>query len=331
MKRLFAMGAVLALALSACSDGADGGVGPAGDDGKAGKNGKSCKFKSVDDGAAYEIQCPNDTVTIRNGKDGKDGEPCTTKLSKDKTSYDLVCDGKTLATIGTKDYLMQAAPKAGRLVADGKIYNTLTFAGTTVMAQNLDYEVSPDTGSVCPPVAKGGCDTLGRHYSWATAVGLDTSYDKKSAADTLAKLGLPIRGVCPEGWHVPTRYEMTTFAQQLAAYASGLPEAVDECLAQMLADTLWTSLGGNGSPICSGKPDNQLGMSIRPSGYTQGTIFQGGYFNAWLADESGPTYAYVLSLNRKLTVLSGYDKSYKRSVRCFKDDGAIDATFIPAR
>ncbi len=330
MKRLFAMGAALALALAACSDGADGNVGPAGDDGNAGKNGKSCKFKSVDDGAAYEIQCPNDTVTVRNGKDGKDGEPCYTKLSKDKTTYDLVCDGKTLATVGVKDYLMQAAPKAGRLVADGKIYNTLTFAGTTVMAQNLDYEVSPDTGSVCPPVDKGGCDTLGRHYSWATAVGLDTSYDKKSAADTLAKLGLPIRGVCPEGWHIPTRYETTTFAQQLAAYASGLPEAVDLCFAQMLADTLWNTRG-NGDAVCHGKVNNLLGLSILPSGYTQGTTFQGGYFSAWLADESAATTAYGMTLNGKLNVLSGYNKSWKRPVRCFKDDGAIDATFIPAR
>ncbi len=70
---------------------------------------------------------------------------------------------------------------------DGKVYKTVIIDGTEWMAENLDYEVR---GSFCYEDKVENCDIYGRIYTWPLLM-------MNSSAESS-------RGVCPNGWHVPT-------------------------------------------------------------------------------------------------------------------------------
>lgn len=92
----------------------------------------------------------------------------------------------------------------GSLVYEGETYRTATIEGRVWMAENLRYM---PTGAVLEdgiwyPV--GGAESVasqGMLYDYATATG-----------NTVARTGA-IRGICPEGWHIPDSAELTTLKE----------------------------------------------------------------------------------------------------------------------
>lgn len=85
---------------------------------------------------------------------------------------------------------------------DGKRYRTVKIGNQCWMADNLNFFV---TDSRCYDDNFGNCDRYGRLYNWQQAVG--------SWEDDI------IRGVCPEGWHIPSRNEWIVFQQQATGQA----------------------------------------------------------------------------------------------------------------
>ena len=75
---------------------------------------------------------------------------------------------------------------------DGKVYKTVKIGSDEWMSENLNYQVR---GSFCYEDKAENCETYGRIYTWPMLM-MNSS---KEAG----------RGICPEGWHVPTDAEWT--------------------------------------------------------------------------------------------------------------------------
>lgn len=103
---------------------------------------------------------------------------------------------------------------------DGKAYGCAAIGARTWMTQNLDFgEMVPggrdqDDASAlsaqkyCYDDDERNCAVFGGLYQWHTAMAMPEDCDM----DLLACAGVvssPRRGICPEGWHLPTSMEWT--------------------------------------------------------------------------------------------------------------------------
>jgi uncharacterized protein (TIGR02145 family) len=115
-----------------------------------------------------------------------------------------------------------------------------------------------------------------------------------------------IRGVCPDGWHVPTQSEWS----DLFAAVGGKSNAGKVLKSQ----TDWYN-GGNGS--------DAYGFAARPAGsYGDGRFSgEGNHADFWSSTENGSYGAYDMYLTyaRVSAHLYTNDKDYGYSVRCVKD------------
>jgi uncharacterized protein (TIGR02145 family) len=111
-----------------------------------------------------------------------------------------------------------------------KVYKTVTIGGVTWMAQNLDYADSviyPSIrgGSLCYDNNPENCDIYGRLYKWGTAMdsaAVFTDKAKGCGSGKTCSISVPARGICPEGWHIPTPGEW----ESLYSAVGSVPEAL---------------------------------------------------------------------------------------------------------
>jgi len=90
---------------------------------------------------------------------------------------------------------------------DGQTYKTVTIGTQTWMAQNLNYETE---NSYCYLDIASNCTEYGRLYTWAAAMdsaGTWSTNGKGCGYNKTCSPAYPVRGVCPEGWHLPTQAE----------------------------------------------------------------------------------------------------------------------------
>lgn len=93
---------------------------------------------------------------------------------------------------------------------DGRTYRTIELSGTTWMAENLDFQ---PPGLDIPWVA-GSIDSgmkYGRLYTWTQALVLADSCANRSCS-TLVRTSP--RGLCPEGWQVPSEEDWNSLAER---------------------------------------------------------------------------------------------------------------------
>ena len=90
-----------------------------------------------------------------------------------------------------KDFFFNEDVTYGTLLdeRDGQSYRTVTIAGHEWMAENLNY---PATN-----------DVFGKTYSWVGAM------DVVNCGSRVCEINEPHRGVCPNGWHIPSGDEWT--------------------------------------------------------------------------------------------------------------------------
>lgn len=183
-----------------------------------------------------------------------------------------------------------------------QVYKFVKIGVQTWMAENLNYKTA--TGSSCYDNKEANCAKYGRLYTWATAIGKS---DATCGYGISCKLSLPVQGVCPKGWHIPSQEEFAS----LVSYLGGQSEA-----GKKLKSAIGWSKNGNG--------DGSSGFAGLPGGLKSNDdkfLNEGseGYF--WSASEVDDNHSNVMYLtDSDVGYLSDYAKVYSFSVRCKKND-----------
>ena len=246
-----------------------GDPGAKGDSGVAGSAG--CSAVEVSDGV--KITCPDgNSFTLRNGTDGKDGN-------------DGYIDGWILDS------------------RDKHLYRTVTIGKQTWMAENLNYEV--ETGSSCYNDTLSNCQKYGRFYTWAAAVGKS---EDECGYGKYCNLGNEkVRGICPEGWHLPD----TTEWGELNKAVGGR-----ETAGKKLKSTEGWNNGGNGT--------DDFGFSAVPISYREANgdyrpFGVNAFFMSSEQDTVGNMYNFYMGHDYTKTDYGHCGKNLAFPIRCLKD------------
>lgn len=184
------------------------------------------------------------------------------------------------------------------------------------MAENLKYNYKAGTAwSYCYKDSVANCDKYGRLYTWAAAMdsaGVFSTNGKGCGFELGCAPKYPVRGVCPEGWHLPD----TTEWRVLFNAAGG----------DTLAKTSLRSTSGWREGKGYGNGTDDFGFTALPGGWGGGEDYQnkeiGGFFwssNYHDMDNCRHAHYIELTLNNKDELILFDGKYYRFSVRCVKD------------
>ena len=187
---------------------------------------------------------------------------------------------------------------------DGLTYKTVKIGTQTWMAENLNYETG---NSYC---YKDNCTKYGRLYTWGAAmdsVGTWSTNGKGCGYEKKCSPTYPVRGVCPEGWHLPTQSEWNTLFTAVGGSS--------------VAGTKLKSTSGWNS---SGNGTDAFSFSALPAGlrYLSGNYDnEGNYAYFWSSTEHYSNTAYRMYLNCDYddANLDVSNRNRGFSVRCLKD------------
>ncbi len=207
----------------------------------------------------------------------------------------------------------------GKLFADARdnqVYGMVQIGEQTWMAENLNYEYSEGTAqSYCYSDDPTTCKTYGRLYTWSAAMDSAAKFSEtgKNCGDGVTcSASEAVRGVCPEGWHLPSDEEWDALKTHVAnSLFAGATDSVGYALKSTSG---WKS--GNGS--------DAFGFGALPAGIRNGVgnfldVFNTANF--WSTLASGANYAYSRAVyvgsSNMSTNMAPKKMSY--SVRCVKD------------
>ena len=198
---------------------------------------------------------------------------------------------------------------------DGLTYKTVTIGTQIWMAENLNYAYTgvpysyngntSDSISLCYNNDVSNCTKYGRLYTWAAAmdsVGIWSTNGKGCGCGVECTPTYPVRGVCPEGWHLPTQTEWNTLFTTVGG--------------KSIAGEMLKSTSINGRDAYS--------FSALPAGYWfDGRRYFGEniYAYFWSSTEFYSSRAYMMLLDYNFAEAKlNYEFKYDGfSVRCIKD------------
>ena len=277
----------------------EGKQGPKGEDGVGtpGASGKSCTAKALDGNKGYKIECDGDSVgVVLNGKDGGPG-----------------ADGKSFVDGWMVD------PR------DKQLYRTVTIGDQIWMAENLNYRylgptADEDSSSFCYQNDPANCAKYGRLYLWSAAMDSAGIIDGNTANgcgyQSDCSLGGNVRGVCPEGWHLPGYEDWETLIVTVDGSITGYDR--DNTAGSKLRSSSGWNNNGNGT--------DDYRFSALPAGYWA-DCFSSGHFVEkdysayfWSSTEVDSSHPYNMVLGGVFADLN-YEggKCHAFSVRCLKD------------
>lgn len=132
---------------------------------------------------------------------------------------------------------------------DAKSYPTIWIGSRLWMAMNLDFDTLDSSLTWCPGDTAANCTAYGRLYSWRVAMRADSTIDR------LCDVWLDSTGICPDGWHLPSKAEWTELADTLEGA---------EGLGRVLRSLSGWSRRMDGT---SGNGIDSVGFSALPAGY----------------------------------------------------------------
>lgn len=187
---------------------------------------------------------------------------------------------------------------------DGKIYKTVIIGTQTWMAENLNYVT---TGS-CYDNNPNNCTKYGRLYTWAAAMdsaGRWSTNGKGCGYYSGCTPTYPVRGVCPDGWHLPTYQEWHALLDVVGSSTVG----------QKLKSQVGWYRDGNGTDVFS--------FSALPAGYRTDKEYssEGARAFFWSSTFDEPSSARRMELRYDIDGMY-LGREYKivgGSVRCLQD------------
>lgn len=207
---------------------------------------------------------------------------------------------------------------------DNQVYRTVKIGNQTWMAQNLNYRYDQkpenakdgDSSTYCVSLATADhCFAFGHMYLWSAAMDSAAQFSTDGAGcgnGGVCNRKEPVRGICPEGWHLPSRAEFETLFETVGG--------VENAGRALKSASGWYK-DGNGN--------DKYGFSVAPAGYiyTTGLI---GYTNKgaffWSSSDNedvalspsifGPAFTY----DEDDVDLGGFvSPTFKYSIRCIKN------------
>ena len=203
---------------------------------------------------------------------------------------------------------------------DGQTYKTVTIGTQTWMAENLNYaytdvpynyiSYTSDSTSWCYKDSAEYCAKYGRLYTWAAAmdsVGTWSTNGKGCGWEAECSPTYPVRGICPEGWHLPDTTEWRTLFTAVGGKSTA---------SKMLKSTNGWNSSGNGT--------DAYAFSALPAGrrnYDGDFNYEGDRAYFWSSTEGDSSGANGMCLDyySDSAGLGNYYKYYEFSVRCLKD------------
>ena len=233
----------------------------------------------LSNGAAYSIilGCTDPAFTEYNASANTDDGSCATLPCLD----DVEMDGYSYSVVEIGDQCWFAENLRTTTYADGTAIPEVTDWGTWGgLSSGARSDYGNDAGNV---------ETYGRLYNWY-------------AVDDA-------RGLCPNGWHVPTDDEWTELETHVGANGHSGTEGT-----ALKSTSGWYI--GNGT--------DDFGFSGLPGGYRHsevGDFFPSGNIGYWWSSSSNGGDAWCLELNGSRTEIPRYIVSlrYGFSVRCLRD------------
>ncbi len=283
-------------------DGAKGDSGVKGDSGATGNNGLSAY--EIAKAGGYKGSEEEWIASLKGdsgakGDSGVAGSGCSVK--EDSVGIEITCSGGKSFTVNHGADGKDGKSLADRWMVDhrdNQLYKVVTIGDQTWMAENLNY--ATDEGSFCYNDSAKYCEKYGRLYTWVAAVGKS---EDECGYNKICGLSGKVRGVCPEGWHLPD----TTEWSKLFTAVGGDSTA---------GEKLKSLTGYNGT--------DAYGFSAFPAGFKHrdgGFFNEGGDASFWSATERNKFnayYMYLVSYN-KGAYWNYFYKDFAYSVRCLKD------------
>ena len=215
---------------------------------------------------------------------------------------------------------------------DGQTYKTVTIGTQTWMAENLNYAYGDilhknrvhifNPTSWCYDNDSVYCAKYGRLYTWAAAMdsmGRWTANGKNCGLLKTCSPTYPVRGICPEGWHLPNYDEWATLI--VAVDGSIREYNKSNTAGGKLKSTTndWNSAWNGG-----GNETDVYGFSALPAGFRENAgnfEFEGDNAFFWSSTERNRDYAWYMELFSNNNANLNYDlKQSGFSVRCVKDE-----------
>ena len=241
---------------------------------------------------------------------GDDGGSATRPSEESSSSVALSSSSSSVIPSSSSSKVTESAEVTKGSITDtrdGHSYKTVTIGSQTWMAQNLNYETA---NSYCYSNNASNCTKYGRLYTWAAAmdsVGSWSANGKGCGYGKTCSPTYPVRGVCPEGWHLPTQTEWNTLFTAVGGQSTA---------GKMLKSTSGWNSSGNGTDAYS--------FSALPAGGRGGNghfNYEGNNAYFWSSTDDNSYYAYsmILYYNGDYAGLDDGNEGYGFSVRCVKD------------
>ncbi|NVO21519.1 MAG: hypothetical protein HXX13_17590 [Bacteroidetes bacterium] len=205
-------------------------------------------------------------------------------------------------SFGADDYSYAKCGEPFTDPRDGQVYQTVCFGKHQWMAQNLNYNAA---GSITYDNDPYNGSIYGRLYDWTTLMqGADSSSLNPSG----------VRGVCPQGWHIPSNRE---FAVMVGLFGGS------QLAGGALKSTspLWNSPNTGAT--------NSSGFSGLPGGYAYEGTYPITFYSLGDASQFATSTRSLNGTNAIVWILSSSDGATgstgsallgSNSVRCVKDD-----------
>ena len=245
---------------------------------------------------------------------------------------------------------------------EGNVYNTVQIGNQCWTKENMRCTTSPSTGANIFIPGTGGSTSYvskfarkpnaengwvrdvtfyGLLYNWNAAVDtFNTSFWETGSNDSYSQNAVSVtfnghrRGICPQGWHVPSDSEWTHLTNYVSSQEQFLCDHNSANIAKALVSPTGWRINSDSCGVGNSSTNNQTGFTAVPSGYYT-VLFQKFGYGAgfWSATQREDVNNIVWGRHiftddnpTGMTRANNFYKNREYSVRCLKDTFSSDGT-----